>query len=302
MQLQVRPGDDHGAARVVDALAEQVLAEPALLALEHVGQRLQRPVAWAGDRAAAAAVVEQRVDGLLEHALLVVDDDLGRAEVEQPLEAVVAVDHAPVEVVQVGGGETATVELHHRAELRWDHRDRLEDHPFRLVLGLDERRADLQALDPALLLLALRGADDLAQRARLLDEVEVAKQVADRLGAHAAAEVDAEAVRRAEAVLELPEELLVVDDLLRLELAEERPRLFEPLDRVDRRLARVLAARLDVEVHLADLERPLDDRVEVFLADLPVGAQAEVVGQLADVGLAVSGCDHLAEQAVTEIA
>jgi hypothetical protein len=36
VQLQVRPGDDHRAARVVDALAEQVLAEPALLALEHV--------------------------------------------------------------------------------------------------------------------------------------------------------------------------------------------------------------------------------------------------------------------------
>src|SRR5215204_3450332 len=35
-----------------------------------------------------AAVVEQGVDGLLQHPLLVVDDDLGRAEVEQPLEAV----------------------------------------------------------------------------------------------------------------------------------------------------------------------------------------------------------------------
>ena len=234
VQLQVRPGDDHRAARVVDALAEQVLAEPALLALQHVGQRLQRPVARAGDRAATAAVVEQRVDGLLEHALLVVDDDLRSAEIQQPLEAVVAVDHAAVEVVQVGGGEAATVELHHRAKLRRDHRDRLEDHPLRLVLGLDERRADLQALDPALLLLTLRGANDLAQRERLLGEVEIAEQVTDRLGSHAAAEVDAEAVRRAEAILQLAEELLVVDHLLRLELAEERPGLLEALLAVDR--------------------------------------------------------------------
>ena len=135
VQLQARPGDDHRAARVVDALAEQVLAEPALLALEHVGQRLQRPVARAGDRAAAAAVVEQRVDGLLQHALLVVDDDLGRAQVEQPLQAVVAVDHAPVEVVQVARREAAAVELDHRAELRRDHRHRLEDHPLGLVLA-----------------------------------------------------------------------------------------------------------------------------------------------------------------------
>ena len=101
VELEVRAGDDHRAAGVVDALAEQVLAEPALLALEHVGERLERPVARARHRAAAAAVVEQRVDGLLQHALLVVDDDLRRAEIEQALEAVVPVDHAAVEVVQV---------------------------------------------------------------------------------------------------------------------------------------------------------------------------------------------------------
>src|SRR3954463_15736104 len=103
--FSVGAGTPTRAAGVVDALAEQVLAEAALLALEHVGQRLQRPVARAGDGAATAAVVEQRVDGLLQHALLVVDDDLRRAEVEQPLEAVVPVDDAAVEVVQVRRGE-----------------------------------------------------------------------------------------------------------------------------------------------------------------------------------------------------
>ncbi len=36
VQLQVRAGDDHRAPGVVHALAEQVLAEAALLALEHV--------------------------------------------------------------------------------------------------------------------------------------------------------------------------------------------------------------------------------------------------------------------------
>ena len=40
--FSVGPGHDDRSARVVDALAEQVLAEPALLALEHVGQRLER--------------------------------------------------------------------------------------------------------------------------------------------------------------------------------------------------------------------------------------------------------------------
>ena len=139
VQLELRADHDDRTAGVVDALAEQVLAEPALLALEHVGQRLQRAVARTGDRTAAAAVVEQRVDGLLEHPLLVVDDDLGRAEVKQPLEPVVAVDHPAVQVVQVGGREPATVELHHRAQVRRDHRDAVEHHAHRAVPGVQER-------------------------------------------------------------------------------------------------------------------------------------------------------------------
>src|SRR4029077_3051333 len=105
LETQLRTDDDDRTTRVVDALAEQVLTEPALLALQHVGEALERAVTGTGDRADAAAVVEQRVDGLLQHALLVVDDDLGRAEVEEPLQPVVAVDHAAVEVVQVGGRE-----------------------------------------------------------------------------------------------------------------------------------------------------------------------------------------------------
>ena len=80
--LSVGADDDDRTARVVDALAEQVLAEAALLALEHVGQRLERALVRAGDGLAAAAVVEQRVDRLLQHALLVADDDLGRVELD----------------------------------------------------------------------------------------------------------------------------------------------------------------------------------------------------------------------------
>ena len=133
LQLELRADDDDRTARVVDALAEQVLTEPALLALQHVGERLQRAVAGARDRAAAAAVVEQRVDGLLQHPLLVVDDDLGRTEVEEPLQPVVAVDHTAVEVVEVGGREPATVELHHRAQVGRDHRHDVEDHAHRRV-------------------------------------------------------------------------------------------------------------------------------------------------------------------------
>jgi len=53
----MRAGDDDRAAGLVAALAAQVLPEAALLALEHVAQRLERPVARAGDGAAAAAAI-----------------------------------------------------------------------------------------------------------------------------------------------------------------------------------------------------------------------------------------------------
>ena len=164
VQAQRRAGHDDRTARVVDALAEQVLTEPALLALEHVGQRLERTVARPGHRPATATVVEQCVDGLLQHALFVVDDDLRRTEVEQTLESVVAVDHAAVQVVEVGRGEAATVELDHRAQFRRDHRHDVEDHRLRVVAATAvlvttvERRDDLQALDRLLLALRARAA------------------------------------------------------------------------------------------------------------------------------------------------
>src|SRR5580693_8604611 len=224
MQLELRADHDDAAAGVVDALAEQVLAEPALLALEHVGQRLQRPVAGPGDRTPAAAVVEQRVHGLLQHPLLVVHDDLGRAEVKQPLEPVVPVDHPAVQVVQVGGGEPATVQLHHRAQVRRDHRDAVEHHAHRAVPGGQERGHHLEPLERARLALALAAADGLAQAGRLALQVEAGQPLLDGLGAHATAEVAAEPVAH------LAVQQLVALQVLDLEVLEPGPDLIQPVD------------------------------------------------------------------------
>jgi hypothetical protein len=162
VQLELRVDDDDRTAGVVDALAQQVLAEAALLALERLGERLERTSATAGDGTAAAAVVEEGVHGLLEHALLVVDDDRRGVEVEQALEAVVAVDDATVEVVEVGRREAAAVELHHGAQVGRDDGDDVEDHVRGVVAALEEGVDDLEALDGllALLLLGLVGRDD----------------------------------------------------------------------------------------------------------------------------------------------
>ena len=46
LQLELRADHDDRAARVVDALAEQVLAEAALLALQHVGRATSADACW----------------------------------------------------------------------------------------------------------------------------------------------------------------------------------------------------------------------------------------------------------------
>ena len=190
VQAQRRADHDDRTAGVVDALAEQVLAEAALLALDHVGERLERALVGAGDRTAAAAVVEQRVHRLLQHALLVAHDDVGRVEFEQAAQAVVAVDDAAVEVVQVRRREPAAVERHERTQVRRQHGQHGQHHPLGTVVGLDERLDQLQALGEALDLgLGAGRRDVLADLEHFSRQVEALQHLVDRLGAHAGVEL-----------------------------------------------------------------------------------------------------------------
>ena len=62
VQFQFRTGHDDRTTGIVHALAEQVLAEPALLALQHVREGFQRALIGTRDDTAAAAIVEQGID------------------------------------------------------------------------------------------------------------------------------------------------------------------------------------------------------------------------------------------------
>ncbi len=189
VQLERRTDDDHATARVVDALAEQVLAEASLLALEHVGQALQRALVGTGDGLAAAAVVEQRVHRFLKHAALVADDDLRSVELEQTLQAVVAVDDAAVQVVEIAGREAAAVERHERPQIRRQHRDHGEHHPLRAVAAAAEGFDHLQALGVLLPLGFAGGRNHLG--AELLGErvdVHALEHLEHGLAAHAGLE------------------------------------------------------------------------------------------------------------------
>ena len=214
VQAQLGTDHDHRAAGVIHALAEQVLAETALLALERIGERFERAVVGAAQHAAAAAVVEQRVHGFLEHALFVAHDHVRRVQLDQLLQPVVAVDDAAVQVVQVGGGEAAAIERHQRAQLRRNHRDHVQNHPLRLVAGLAERFHHAQALgELELFLLRGLGLHALADLFAEGLDVDLLQQLLDALGAHHGDEL------AGELLVELPL-ALVGDDFAPVQLGD----------------------------------------------------------------------------------
>ncbi|CAB4933383.1 unannotated protein [freshwater metagenome] len=214
MQLQLRADDDDRTTGVVDALAEKVLTEATLLALEHVRERLQRTVTRASHWTATTTVVEQRVNGFLKHALLVVDDDLRRAKVKQTLQPVIAIDNATVEVVEIASREAAAIKLNHRTKIRRNNGNGIKDHAPRRIGCAQECRDNLEALQRTGLALTLAVGNDVAQLLGLCLKVEGLQALLDSCCAHAAVEPAAIAITH------LAVEHLVALKVLDLERAE----------------------------------------------------------------------------------
>ena len=114
------------------------MTETSLLALDHIGQGLKRTLVGTGDGATTTTVIKQRVDRFLKHTLLVTHNDVGRIEIEQPLQTVVTVNHPTVKIIQVRRSETSAVERHEGPEIRWQHRQHVENHPLGLVARVNE--------------------------------------------------------------------------------------------------------------------------------------------------------------------
>ena len=187
MHLQLGADDDHRTGRIIDTFTQQVLTETALLALERVGKRLQGAVRLVLHGIRLARVVEQRIDGLLQHALLVAQNHFRSLDFDQAFQTVVADDDAAVEVVQVRRGETSAVQRHQRAQLGRNHRNHVQHHPLGLVLALRsaERLDDVQTLQRlGLTLLRSLGRSLVTQRVGHRIEVHLLQQRIDRLGAH----------------------------------------------------------------------------------------------------------------------
>src|SRR5690606_37247150 len=216
VQLELRTHHDHGTTGIVDALAAPVLTETTALAFDHVGQGLELTLVGARHGLAAATVVQQRVDRFLQHSLFVAQDDVGSLELQQTLETVVPVDDATVKVVQVGGGETATIERHQLTQIGRQHRQDFHDHPVGLDAGLLEAFQHLEALGDLLDLgVGGRGLEFGAQGFDFAVDVDGAQQFANGFRTHQGVEV-------VTVLFRLGEEVVVGHDLTALERRHAR--------------------------------------------------------------------------------
>ena len=134
--------------------------------------------------AATSAVVDKRIDGLLQHSLFVTNDDCWCLQVDKVLQPVVSVDNPSVQVVQVAGGESATVKLNHWVKLWRENRQNCQDHPLGLVAALSEGLNNTKSLDRLLAALA-RGVSNLILKlGSNCVEVHVLKNLKNGLSTH----------------------------------------------------------------------------------------------------------------------
>ena len=118
------------------------------------------------------------------------------------------VDHAAVQVVQVGGGKTAAVQLDHGAQVRRQNRQHIHDHPFRTVAGNAECLNYFQTLEDAHALLA-GGLFHLgSQLFTQLIQIDLLQQILNGLSAHSSLELITVVVAHL-TILALGEQLLL---------------------------------------------------------------------------------------------
>ena len=189
INLQRRSYDDNGTSGIVNTFTEQVLTETSLLTAEAFRERLQRTVGRARYGLSVSAVVDECVDCFLKHSLFVLDNDIGSIKLKELFESVISVDNAAIQVVQVGGCESAAVELYHCAEVRRNNGENVHYHPFRLVVGFAERFNYLKSLDDTELFLTACGSQFSLEVSGKLFEVEFLKKLFDRFRTHAYAEI-----------------------------------------------------------------------------------------------------------------
>ena len=176
VHLQERTNVDNWTSWVVNTLTKQVLTETSLLTLKHVWQWLQWTVTRTRYRTSATTVVNQRVDGFLQHTLFVLNDNARCVQLQQTLQTVVTVDNTTVQIVQVRRCKTSTFQLHHWTQVRWDNRNNIHNHPLWLVTRLNKSFDDVQTTNGANTLLTSGLTQFCLQRFNFSFKISICQQ------------------------------------------------------------------------------------------------------------------------------
>ncbi len=99
MESQMRTDYDNRTPRVIYTFSQKILPETTLFTFQHVRKRFQRTFVASRNHSAPPAVVKQNINSLLQHSLLIADDDIRGIKFQQPFESVVSVNHPSVKIV-----------------------------------------------------------------------------------------------------------------------------------------------------------------------------------------------------------
>ena len=147
IHAKIRTYNDDGTSRKVDTFPKEVLAKTSLFPFDDLTQRLQRSFIGTLDGIATAAVIDESIHGFLEHTLFVAHDNIGRIQIHEAFETLVAVYDAAIKVVHVTNGKFPSIECHEWTEIRWQYRNDCKHHPFGSITTCDKTLDYFEAFD-----------------------------------------------------------------------------------------------------------------------------------------------------------
>ena len=101
------------------------------------------------------------------------------------LQPVIPIDDATIEIVQIGGGKTASLERNKWAQIRRDDREHVENHPLGTGLRVHEALDQLQSLGELLPELFAAGSSHLLLNLVVqILQVRLLKQLLNGFGTH----------------------------------------------------------------------------------------------------------------------
>ena len=184
IDLQFRSNDDNRTSGIVNSFTKKVLTETSGFTFQHIGKGFQSSVSRACYRTSTASVIDQGIYSLLQHTLLVADNDIRSTKLQKSFQTVVSVDDSSVKIIQVRCCKTSSVQLYHRTKIWRDNRDNGHDHPLRTVAGLTEGLHNLKTFDDSCTFLACCILKLCFQLYRIFLKIDRFQKLHDGLGTH----------------------------------------------------------------------------------------------------------------------